>query len=257
MTTMDDTFVTSSLNAELLPIVLGVIGKIQGQRFAKSLTLLFDTGATSTWINKKVLPSGIQGYTVPAVTNSTLAGTFTSSEQVALQDLVLPEYHSKQALSKLKAKVFHADCRYDMIVGRDVLRAFGVNLDFENNTIAVGGVSRPMREFPQSVEGHLPTDVLLQDFLDTIDPAFNDEDSQSSEQGESHVLEDGFAEILESKYDKVTPEQIVANCTHLTQDQRNDLAKLFSKFDTLFDGKLRSYTDEKIHLDVDDKIPPT
>ena len=60
MTTMDDTFVTSSLKAELLPIVLGVIGKIQGQRFAKSLTLLFDTGATSTWINKKVLPSGIQ-----------------------------------------------------------------------------------------------------------------------------------------------------------------------------------------------------
>ena len=76
-TTAEETFVTSETNAELLPIVLRVIHNIQGQYYGKLLTLLCDSGATSTSINKKVLPPGIQGYTVPGVTNQTLAGTFT------------------------------------------------------------------------------------------------------------------------------------------------------------------------------------
>ena len=71
--------------------------------------------------------------------------------------------------------------------------------------------------FPKGDDDDMsPTDVLLQDYLDSIDPPFNDEDCLSSENNAGPILEDGFAEILESKYDKVTPEQIVAKCTHLT-----------------------------------------
>ena len=72
---------------------MGDIGKSQGHCFAKFFTLFFDTGATSNWIHWKVLPWGIRGNTEPTVMNSILAGTFTSSKHVALQDLVLPEYH--------------------------------------------------------------------------------------------------------------------------------------------------------------------
>ena len=47
-TTAEEPFVTLETNAELMPIVIGVIRNIQGQYYGKSLTLLCDSGATST-----------------------------------------------------------------------------------------------------------------------------------------------------------------------------------------------------------------
>ena len=238
-----------------LPITFCVAGRLQGQPCGKSYVCLLDSGSTSSWMNKKSMPKGIHGYTVDAVEGQTLAGTFTSKEQVCLQDLILPEFQPKQCLPKTNLKVFGADCRYDMILGRDVLRAFGIRLDFETNTIVAGEVSRPMRDFPEQIEGMKAIDVLLHEYLDDLDPVINDEDD-SSDNSEEKVLEDGFADILESKYDKVTPEDIVAKCTHLTKEQRDDLAKLFSKFETLFDGNLRKFTDERIHLEIEPNVQP-
>ena len=67
--------------------------------------------------------------------------------------------------------------------------------------------------------------------------------------------DDVCGEMLDSKYDGATPREIADSCTHLTPEQRDDLAKLFSKFETLFDGKLRSFTDEQVHLEVDPTVP--
>ena len=245
---------------ELLPITFGSTRLIQGQAFGRPLLLLLDSGSTSTWINKQALPKGIMGSTTDKVSGTTLAGSFSSSEQVTMNDLILPEFSSKRSFPTLKAQVFHAPCRYDMIVGRDVLRAFGVKLDFEEDCIVSRGVSRPMREFPND----LPKDVtavdsLLQDFIDyTLD----DEDDDCLDDDEASIAsegsnEDGFVqEILDSKYDAVDPRKIADSCTHLTQEQRDDLAKLFSKFTKLFNGELRAFTDEKIHLDIDPTVTP-
>ena len=104
---------------EVLPIVLAVPGKVQGQPLRKCLVGLTDSGSTTTWINKRALPPGISGYTDKKVTGSTLAGTFTSSEKVCIEDFILPEFNGKQVLPKFGANVFHADCRYDIIIGRD------------------------------------------------------------------------------------------------------------------------------------------
>ena len=49
----------------------------------------------------------------------------------------------------------------------------------------------------------------------------------------------------------------IANlCTHLMKSQQDDLAKLFEKFETLFDGTLHKYTNEKIHLDINSTVTP-
>ena len=112
-----------------------------------------------------------------------------------------------------------------------------------------------MCSFPESVDGLTPSNVLIQEYLDDIDPVFNDGDDESPGT-DGDILEDGFAEILERKYEKVTPDQIAAKCTHLTPEQLDDLVKLFSKFKTLFDGQLQKFTDEQIHLDVDHTVFP-
>ena len=240
---------SKSIGAELLPIALAMVGRLQGQACGRPLTVLLDSGSTNTWYNGKSLPKGIHGYTVDKVTGSTLAGTFSSSEQVCIQDFLLPEFNTKRTLPKLDAKVFHADCRYDMIVGRDVLRAFGIKLDFEEDAIVSGDVSVPMREFPTATPTSEPVDQLLNDFLDRLSE--DDEDINPSSE-EAYTKE-----ILESKYDAADPKAIAESCKHLTPEQRDDLAKLLSKFDVLFNGELRAFTDEKIHLEVDPTVPPT
>ena len=104
------TVVNDSPNVNLLPLSFGMSKQIQGTHLGTPLTLLLDSGSATTWINKRCLPKGIQGYTVDKVTGSALAGTFPSAEQVCLKDFSLPDFHPKWTLPKLKACVFHADC---------------------------------------------------------------------------------------------------------------------------------------------------
>ena len=136
--------------------------------------MLLDSSSTTTWINKKSLPPGIQGYSVNPVKGTTFAGFFSSSEQVCLQDFMLPKHAPKKSLHKLNMKVFHADCQYNVIIECDVPQDFGIMLDFESQAVVLGGVSKPMYPFPEPVGELLSVDVLLQDFLDSIDPTIHD-----------------------------------------------------------------------------------
>ena len=73
--TMDEVFTTTSdVNAELLPIALAIIGRIQGVRFVKSRVVLLNSGSTTLWINKKCLQKDIHGSMVEPVRGTSLAG---------------------------------------------------------------------------------------------------------------------------------------------------------------------------------------
>ena len=235
------------VDEELLPLTIGLAEQIQGQVFRKPMVLLLDSGSTTTWINKKALPRGIQGETVDKITGSTLGGTFNSTEQVCIEELSFPEFFAKRKLPKLSARVFHADCRYDMIVGRDVLRAFGVLLDFEGDQMQCDGSTIPMRTFPTDTasSGNYALDFLLNEYIDR------------AENDETPISDDLYAdEILDSSYEAADPRKIADGCTHLPPDKREDLFKLFSKFPILFNGKLKKFTDEQIHLEVDPTVTP-
>ena len=104
------TVINDSPNIDLLPLSFDISKQIQGTHFGTPLTLLLNSGSTTTWINTCCLPNGIQGYTVDEVTGSTLTGTFASAEQVCLKDFSLPDFHPKWTLPKLKACIFHAEC---------------------------------------------------------------------------------------------------------------------------------------------------
>ncbi len=49
------------------------------------------------------------------------------------------------------------------------------------------------------------------------------------------------APILDAKYKKVEIDDVIAKQTHLTRDQRNDLAKVLAKHKKLFYGTLGVY----------------
>ena len=179
------------------------------------------------------------------VTGSTLAGTFASTEQVCLEDFSLLVFHPKQTLPKLKACVFHAECCYNVIVRCNVLCAFRIQLDFKDGHLVCDGVSVPMSDFPN--DDVTPIEHLLQDCFDCNKE--NDKDELSFD----HNL---AAEILDSSYEAGNTQAITDLCTHVTPEQCEDLFKLLTKFNILFNNKLKTFTDEKIHLEVDPSVNP-
>ena len=158
--------IKDSSNVDLLPLSFSMSKQIQGTHFRTPLTLLLNSGSTATWTKKHCLPKGIQGHMVEKVTGSKLAGTFASAEQVCLKDFSLPDFHPEWTPPKLKARAFHANCCYNVIVGRNVSWAFGVQLDFDKGCLVCDGVFVPMHEFSNDASEATLIEHLLQDCLD-------------------------------------------------------------------------------------------
>ena len=56
--------------------------------------------------------------------------------------------------------------------------------------------------------------------------------------------------IVDAKYEKATAEEIASKQQHLSQEQQNDLEKIFEKYAKVFDSKLGYYPHAKVHLEL-------
>jgi hypothetical protein len=57
-----------------------------------------------------------------------------SNLEVTVEDVTFPEFFKTRRIGKVEARVFTAECRYDAIIGRDLLRELGMNLDLNSRT---------------------------------------------------------------------------------------------------------------------------
>ena len=172
-----------------------------------------------------------------------MAGEFSSNRQVTLTTTRLPELCRDIALPELHARVFTAPCRYDIILGRDALRHFKIIIDFKNNIIESSDASIPMRPFPLNFQN--PAHLAAQLNSELLDPT-----------QDAFVLSTLSDSILAADYQAVDITTVVQNCTHLNPDQQNKLATVLNDFTDMFDGVLRHYPDEEIHLDIDPSVRP-
>ena len=123
---------------------------IQHVPFTRPLSVLLDSGSTTSWFNHRALPPNITPTTVPALHGTTMAGNFQSNQQLSLSTVSLPEL-SDLTLPTLNARMFNANCRYDLILGRDVLSHFGIDIDFKSQRISgPTGYSIHLCQFPSS-----------------------------------------------------------------------------------------------------------
>ena len=120
------------------------------------------------------LPPHIRTYHVAPVTNQTLAGNFTANEEVNLQGVLLPEFHKTWRLQTLMAKIFDQGCRYDMILGRNLMNELGIVLNFEDKSITWDGSTVAMRAYDQD---HDSTTLATNLLLDVIDGRLEANDS--------------------------------------------------------------------------------
>jgi hypothetical protein len=73
----------------------------------------------------------------------------------------------------------------------------------------------------------------------------------AQEMNNNEDRENYVGQILESKYDQVSPAEVAAAQKHLTPEQRKSIETLATKYPRLFSGKLGVYPGRKIHLEVE------
>ena len=108
------------------------------------------------------------------VTNQTLAGKFIANEEVKLHDILLPEFHKMPHLQTLMAKIFDQGCRYDMILGRNLMNELGLVLNFNTKSMTWDGSTVAMREYDHN---HHPTMLATNFLLDVLDSRLEANDS--------------------------------------------------------------------------------
>jgi len=209
------------------------------------LCVLFDSGGSCTYMSSRALPQGCIPAELGIPTEAiTLAGPVETNKFVMLNDIVLPEFDRNKKIEKQGAFIFDGDTNYDIILGRDFLERIGFKLDFERGIM--GWMNR---------EVEMKKDLLyeaLEKFQGNNENENNHEFENKIVSSEEYLTYlDLYAEILDAKYNTVSPSEVGAAQVHLTPNQRESVKTLVvSRYPNLFSGKLRSYKGKRIHLEL-------
>ena len=225
----------NTIQQDLLPISLLIPKYIQNVPNHKVLIALFDSGGTITLIHERVLMTGVTPFISTNQIFTTLAGEFQSNRQVLLQDIVLPEFKGTAYIQSHACQVFIGPCSYDIILGRDFLRKIHFHINFDNNTMNCMDVSVPMRAPDFFTDRTRLRNII---FFDNVEV-------------------DSFAStITKSTYHPISISSIVDTQTHLSVEDRKILSNMLNKHTVLFDGILKVYPHQLVHLDILPNVTP-
>ena len=157
----------------------------------------------------RCLPSGACGARLDQpVTGTTMAGDFKSLQECWLEDCVFPEFTTTKHIPQVHAYLFNSDCEYDIIIGQDLLLPIKMDTCFSTKLIKWVDLDLNLRlEVPMKTRDywHDPYAIYLT-LLNAID--------------DTHDIEPMAAEIHDSKYEAVSPDEVARQQTHLTEQQQ-------------------------------------
>jgi hypothetical protein len=123
---------------------------------------------------------------------------------------------------------------YDMIIGNDLFESLKIDIKYSTSTIEWDGAEIPMKSRDATIEDS----YYINDTPSLVEAA------------------ERIKQILDAKYEPANLEEICANCTHLTDEQREDLLFLLKKYESLFDGTLGTWKGEDYDIELrSDAIP--
>ena len=163
---------------------------------------------------------------------NTKAGSFSTSQKVKCK-FTLPEFFENRDLDwEMYLDESDMKCNYDMIVGRDLMDAIGLDILFSKGTMIWDNSEVPMKPY-DSFEN---LDQYEQEVMMMHDP-----DTTESER---------IQQILDGKYTPADLKAEVAKCEMLSLSEKEDLLTLLNKYETLFDGSLGQWNTDPIKLEL-------
>ena len=128
---------------------------------------------------------------------------------------------------------------YDMIIGRDLMDSIGLDLLFSENLMRWDNATVPMRDNSLFLEN--PPNPF-QEMLSMHDPITTEAER--------------IQRILDIKYTPADLNQVVQDCTHLTDAEKSELGKVLAKYQDLFDGTLGTWKTDPIELELRPEAKP-
>lgn len=239
-----------SVTSRVRPISIMNCKMIQRTEFSAPLKVLFDTGSDRTMFNRRALPKGILPTTVPGQRYTTIHGSASLNNEVLLENLSFPEFSATRRVpGPVRASVYdNPNSVYDVILGMDVLQAIGFDISCSTKTI----------KWLDTFIEFRPVDYFSSSVLSASFASSSQDDPFDDPLDAAQAREAGYksSKILHSLYERVDTDTVASQQTHLSPSQRQDLARLFSRYRKLFSGKLGKYPHRRVHLELEKDAKP-
>ena len=167
---------------------------------------------------------------------ATKAGTFRTTAKGTLT-FVMPEFTTKPKFDfevHLDQRDTSSMSRYDVILGTNFMKAFGINLKFDDRVIEHEGATIPMRN----------RDTLSDNMPHLISNAME----ETLETEATKVMVSRMTRIAESKYEPADLDKVVKSCDNLSGQEKKLLFETLKDFETMFDGELGEWKMEPISI---------
>lgn len=221
-------------------------GPSSSKLFATDVVTLCDSGADDTMIKRRCLPDGTTLIKSPE--EYEIAGGIYKTKYKAVVHFTLPEFSSSKRIF-WKCVVDDDEGNgigYDMIMGRDLMAAIGLHLDFRQQTICWDKMDTSMKS---------PSDLAK------VKTAFTKKEIktvilQNAEPSITQEATERAIKILDSEYDKANLDEIVSQADSLTKQEKQQLLKLLQKYEILFDGTLGKWGGEPVRIKLKPDAKP-
>ena len=173
-----------------------------------------------------------------------------------------PNFTDHDISTKYQQKSSTNSCRYDMIIGRDLLNELGIVLNFNDKTITWEKAQITMRTYPSNNTTKTIAKTWFLDAAEETTMQMNDDgiyppSDKSTKNNdiffqENNATAEGYKskQIHESLYDQVNINEVVNKCTYLCKQQQQQLQQLLSSHPALFDRKLKLFVGPQVHLEL-------
>jgi Retroviral aspartyl protease len=215
----------------LIPLLIGYLVKeLDDSKPNRPMRILLDSGASTSIVATKVAKELPKIKTEKTVW-STVAGTFETFYKSKGQLIFSKLFKGRTIPCELHLS--DTMTSYDVIVGRDILQALGITLNFADLTIEWDGASTPMK----SIENTYSDFKRIEAFEDTFMPQ-------------------ALKRINDAKYEKANLEATAEASAHLSRAERRQLLKLLVKHERLFEGKLGRWKNTKCKIKLKPGVTP-
>lgn len=224
--------------------------KIGGAKSQVLMRALFDSGSQANLIHKSAIPAGVQLEALKTKQNLlTIAGEYTSSYKVSLDQITLPEFDRHRKIDGDYAFVFDSPCRYQAILGNGFLQKAGIDIKFSEELVEWFGNTIPLRN-PNDFS---PEDLAVCLHMLQIDV---DDDFMFDHFDEDIYENYAVTKILDAMYEHMDLEDVVKMQTHLDPQQQQQLLAVLKKYPRVFGNDLGCYPHKKFHIELQPDAKP-
>ncbi len=134
--------------------------------------------------------------------------------------------------------------QYDLILGTETMKEFGIILNSRDKMIAIDEVILPMRNI-NNLQGSSILRASKHDHSLAMEPQSTQDATQRA------------TLILDAKYFKADLQSVVRdNCKHLSANQQKKLMQLLKKYESLFDGTLGDWKTKPVSFQLKESVSP-